>query len=108
MNLDHELRQALRRPEAPPGFEQSVLSRIAGRDPGPALPVRYRRRWLALPVAASLVAAFGWGYHLQVQRRAAAERAAYEVSIGLQIAGEKLLAVQKKVENQLRYQYEQN
>lgn len=108
MNLDHELRQALRRPDPPPGFEQRVLSRIAGRDPGPALPVRHRRRWLALPLAASLVGAFAWGHHLQVQRRATAERAAYEVSLGLQIASEKLLAVQKKVENQLRYQYEQN
>jgi hypothetical protein len=98
MNLDHELRQALKRREPPLGFSEGVLERIKTAGKSAPIPIQpRRRRWLALPIAASLAVAIGWGYHAQLQRQSEAQRAAYEVTRALHIAGEKLAGVQQKV-----------
>lgn len=106
MNLDHELRQALKRQDPPAGFADSILRRAAIAGQPPVTPVRsWRRRWLPLPIAASLLAtAFGWNHYLQLQQQAEAEQAAYEITLALHIAGEKLADVQKKIQDKLRNQ----
>lgn len=108
MNLDHELRQALKRQDPPAGFAEHILRRAAIAGRAPVTPLRsWRRRWLPLPIAASLfVAAFGWHHYLQLQREAEAEQATYEITLALHIAGEKLADVQKKIQDKLRNQHD--
>jgi hypothetical protein len=97
MNLDQELRRALARKSPPPGFDDRVLRRLASGERG-MVPVA-RRRWqrVVLPIAASVLLAFGWHYHARQQQLADAERAAREVTYALQITGEKLTGLQIKV-----------
>jgi hypothetical protein len=101
MNLEHELKQALARKNPPRGFEERVLRKIAAGEtvesPVPASP--WARRALAL--AASLVIVFGGGYYLSQHKRqeqVQTERAARDVVLALQIASEKVSAVQVKVQ----------
>ncbi len=102
MNLEHELRQALKRKNPSEGFDERVLDRLkAGapeRTPAPA------PRWprLALPLAASLSIAIAGSYYIRQQQEtrhlAQTERAAHDVVLALQIASEKVSAVQLKVQ----------
>ena len=66
MNLEHDLREALKRKNPPQGFEASVLKRIAnGETPStPDTPDRWRHA--VLPVAAAF---FVFGYALQAHTR---------------------------------------
>jgi hypothetical protein len=111
MNLEHELRRALTRKDPPDGFEEKVLTRASAHppsrfalrrtSPSHLRGLRWRRRkWLALPLAASLIAAVAWDRHrdVQLERQAEAERTAYEATLALHIAGEKLAAVQRKLQ----------
>lgn len=97
--MDQELRQALRRAEPSPGFADRVVARLPGLDEArvPALRKSGGRRWLALALAASLVAAIGAGW-VQSARRAEADQARQEVELALRITTEKLLLVQSKVQ----------
>ena len=101
MNLEHELQQALKRRNPPRGFEERVLARIASGEtvqpPGPQL--SWTRH--ALPVAASLAILAGGSYYFwqyERQQQAQTERAAHDVVLALQIASEKVSAVQLKVQ----------
>lgn len=101
MNLEHELQQALKRKSPSVGFDQRVLERIASGAPvaAPAPVARWPR--MALPLAASLTIAVAGSYyirHEQSQQLAQAERAAHDVVLALQIASEKVSAVQVKVQ----------
>jgi len=102
MNLEHELRQALKRRTPSSGFDERVLGRIASGAtvPVPAPQTRWTR--LALPVAASLAFALAGSYyvsqHERQQELAQAEQAARDVVLALQIASEKVSAVQVKVQ----------
>ena len=102
MNLEHELQQALKRKSPPRGFEDKVLARITSGDTvqSPAPQLFWTRH--ALPVAASLAMVFGGSYyfwqHEQQQRQMQTERAARDVVLALQIASEKVSAVQVKVQ----------
>jgi hypothetical protein len=95
MNLEDELRLALRRKEPSPEFTERVLARVAGvparRAPRPWM------RWVAAMAAsillAGLLAAGGMGYQ---QYRG--ERAKSQVLLALRIAGGKLNKAQKKVQ----------
>ena len=110
MNLEQELRRALRRKDPPSGFHDKVLSRIAAGDT-----VRTRATigiWprVALPVAATLMLVFGGTYYIHRQQeqqarelQAQTEQAAREVVLALQIASEKISAAQTKVEEITRY-----
>jgi hypothetical protein len=105
MNLEHELRQALRRKDPPSGFEQRVLTRIARGET--VAPPRLRPSWrrFVLPLAASLFVTAGATYIVHVreqhqarEQRLAGERATSEVARALSIASEKVAAVQAKFE----------
>jgi uncharacterized protein HemX len=104
MNLDHELRQALKRKDPPAGFDRRVLTRIAAGDVVRSSGVGPSWHRVVLPVAAALVLTVAGTYfvHQREQRQAreqwiAAERATSEVAFALQIASEKLAAAQTKV-----------
>lgn len=104
MEFEDELRRALRPVEPPDAFEQEVLARLAARVHGApatpaARPVRIpglRMRVMAA-AAASLVALGGAWYY---QERGADQRGAHaarDARIALQIASEKLIEVQRRV-----------
>ena len=64
MNLEHDLRQALKRKEPPQGFSERVLNKIGSSDVElPHTPPRWRR--FALPIAASLILLAGGSYFVQ-------------------------------------------
>jgi hypothetical protein len=91
MNLEDELRSALRRKEPSPEFTERVLARVAGR------PLRRASRpwvrWVAAMAASILLAAGAMGY-----RQYQGERARSQVLLALRIAGGKLNKAQKKVQ----------
>lgn len=108
MNLEHDLREALKRKNPPQGFDASVLKRIAnGETPStPDTPDRWRHA--VLPVAASLLFVVGVGLYvdhrseIRSQQAAAyeaaqAQEAAHNVAVALLIASEKVSAAQARV-----------
>lgn len=108
MNLEHDLRQALKRKEPPDGFEDGVLRRIALGERSQAPAPRWTWRPFVMPLAASLAILIG-GSYLVTQRetplRAPAslqyvesERAAQQVVLALAIASEKLSEAQSRVQ----------
>jgi uncharacterized protein HemX len=110
MSLEQELRRALKRTDPPGGFDDRVLSRIASGETV-HMPVA-KAGWAraVLPLAASLIVAFGGTYYVQQQQQrqareelAQAEHAAREVVLALQIASETISAAQAKVEEITRY-----
>ena len=124
MSLEQELRRALKRKDPPHGFDDKVLARIAaGGVPNgaPALGGRgetvrvtaVQPRWsrAALPIAASLMLAFGATYYMQQQQQrevreaqAHAEQTTRDVVLALQIASDTVAAAQAKVEEITRYE----
>jgi hypothetical protein len=108
MNLERELKQALRRQNPPAGFDQRVLRRIVA-DPIVRPTAPSPRPWtrLALPIAASLAVAIGAGYYARQyenhQQRVQAAQAAHNVVLALQIASDKVSAVQVKVQEITRH-----
>jgi hypothetical protein len=110
MSLEQELRRALSRKEPPSGFDDRVVSKIRAGETA-RMPI-VRRRWsrASLPLAASLLLAFGGTYYMHQQQQRAAreeraqtEQAAHNVMLALQIASEKISAAQAKVEEITRY-----
>ena len=116
MSLEQELRQALKRKDPPSGFDDRVLSKIAA---GETAPLRLgTRRWgrASLPIAASLMLAFG----ASVLRAATAAAAGATTRTRtrnrrratscwhLQIASETISAAQAKVEEITRYEPKNN
>jgi hypothetical protein len=91
MNLEDELRSALRRQEPSPDFTERVLARVSAK------PVRRTSRpwlrWVAPMAAALMLAAGGLEY-----RHYEGERAKSEVLFAMRIAGSKLNKAQKKVQ----------
>jgi hypothetical protein len=109
MSLEHELRRALSRKDPPSGFDDRVLARVSARET-----IRIsqtRRRWsrASLPLAASVMLAFGATYYVQQERqareaRAQTEQAAHDVVLALQIASETISTAQAKLEEITRYE----
>jgi hypothetical protein len=119
MNLDDDLRRVFRRKPAPPHLADKVLARIAqgdissaGNTPplaSPTCPPQLQRRpklreggvrrWLAAAAAMTLVAAGGARYYLYQQTVAEAEQVQADIRVALQITGEKLALVQRKVQD---------
>src|SRR4051812_33894513 len=97
MNLDHELKQALRRVPAPEGFADRVLAHAKnGERPAAAAP-----RWRAV-AATLLVAAVlgGWSANQVLERRREhdeGERAREQVLVALRITGAKVAQAQRGV-----------
>jgi hypothetical protein len=113
MRLEQQLRRALERKDPPSDFDDRVLSRIAAGETVRMSPARRQwSRWsrASLPLAASVLIAFGATYYVQhEQERRAREQqaqtvqAAHDVVLALQIASEKISAAQAKVEEITRY-----
>jgi len=90
MNLEGELREALRREPAPTDFTAKVLARVA---------VKKQRRVLALAMAAGLIAAAFIPPAISVyHRRQQAQEARRELLIALSITRTKLLQTQARLE----------
>lgn len=113
MSLEQELRRALKRKEPPGGFDDRVLSRIAAGETVPLRIEARRSTSIWLPIAASLMLAFGATYYVQYQQheqrlareqQAHAEQSARDVVLALQIASETVAAAQAKVEEITRYE----
>ena len=107
MNIDHELRDALRRKEAPANLADRVLQRIhetPGRRPAPS-PRRVgrrfgvdsgMRRWLAAAAVLAFAAGGAERYYTQ-QRANEAARVQQEIRIALQITNDTLARLQSKL-----------
>jgi hypothetical protein len=85
--LEEELKRALARPDAPPGFDARVLRRVERRPAHAGA-----RRWLAL--AASLTVIAGSTVAWREHRGAVAKR---EVMTALRITADKLNHIQARV-----------
>jgi hypothetical protein len=96
MNLEDELKLALRRQEPSPDFTERVLARVAAparRAPRTFQPWQQPMiRWVAPVAAALLLAAGGTEY-----RHYRGERAKAQVLLAVRIAGSKLSKAQRKV-----------
>jgi len=91
MNLDEELKAALRREDPSPGFAQRVVARTRSKPtPRWAMP---RLIW-ASAIAAMVVAGFAG---ISEYRQKKAERAGHEAVLALQIAAEKLNMTRDKI-----------
>lgn len=100
MNFDEQLQQALRRKDAPAGFEARVLRRIADGASRQELERGPRwRRAAALGLAASVIIGVAGSRYVSVRRAAEAERNKQKVETALRIVSETLQAVQIKVTN---------
>lgn len=111
MSLEQELRRALRRKDPPTGFDDRVLSRIAAGETVRLSQPQSTWARLSLPIAASVMLAFGAAAYLHHQqqrheeeRQARIEQSARKVVLALQIASETISAAQAKVEEITRYE----
>jgi hypothetical protein len=104
MNLEHELRTALRRREPPAGFEDRVLTRLHA-EPGSG-PARQLLAWIRIclnpriwaPALAALALLLLVAGQIRQQRRqeALAEQAGRQVIYALDLAASKLSYAQQK------------
>ena len=91
MNLEDELRAALRREDPSAGFAERVVARAKSQArPSKAMP---RMIW-AMAIAALLVIGFSAAYEY---RQIRAERASRDAVIALRIAADKLNVAREKV-----------
>ncbi|HET9196510.1 MAG TPA: hypothetical protein VFO21_26715 [Vicinamibacterales bacterium] len=109
MNIDDELREALRRKQAPADLADRVLARIneqpAQERQAVPISIGHRRqgmgapgvrRWLAAAAVLAVAAGGAERYYTQ-QRAAEAARVQEELRIALQITSETLAVVQSKL-----------
>jgi hypothetical protein len=101
MNMDNELRDALRRKQAPADLADRVLARIneqqaPARQAGPTSSGQGVRRWLAAAAVLAVAAGGAERYYTQ-QQAAEAARVQEELRIALQITSETLAVVQNKL-----------
>lgn len=98
MNLEDELRSALRRKEPSPGFAERVAA-LAVAQPNDAVESR-RTPWRAIAAAVTMTAFLGgWAAREAAMQRAAGERARNEVLTALRITSEKLRTAQEHVKH---------
>lgn len=93
MDLEYELKKALRRTAPEPGLAGRVLARIDAAEQRTS----HWRGWRAAAAAAVLMAIVGgWSAHEAVERRRG-EAAKEQVMLALRIAGEKVRVAQDEV-----------
>lgn len=92
MNLDDELKHALRRQAPPPGFAERVMQHIE-RAETPKRPTWWRTAAASVTLAAMLG---GYATHRVVEHRRG-ERAKEQVLTAMRIAGEKVRYAQQEV-----------
>jgi hypothetical protein len=89
--MERDLREALRRREAPPGFAERVLARTQQ-------PETRGHSWVWLAAAALVLLMIGGIGVVQEQRRQAeGERAKQELMVAFRITGSKLRDVQERL-----------
>lgn len=93
MNLDDDLRRALRRELPAPGFASRVLQRIEEDRPVARRP----RWWRAVAASLTLTAVLGAWAAREIHERREGERAREQVLLALRIAGEKVRYAQHEV-----------
>jgi hypothetical protein len=100
MNVEQDLRRALRRKPGPPDLADRVLARIEARPSATTWSAAHRglTRWLAAAAAVAIVATGAARYYEQQKTIAEAERVERDVRLALQITSEKLAFVQQRVE----------
>ena len=99
MNIDHELRDALRRKQAPDDLADRVLARI-NQAPAPARPGsswNTNARWLAAAAVLTLAVGGGARYYAEQQQAAETARVKEEIRLALQITNDTLARVQSKL-----------
>ena len=108
MNLEDDLRRALRRTDPPLDFANRVIAEVK-RDgvkreskAGGQAPVISRlpiKQWFAAAAMLTLVAAGGARYYQHQQQLAEAERAQAEVMLALQVTSDAFAIVQAKLQD---------
>ncbi len=96
--FERQLRDALRRVDAPPGFAERVVAKAAARERAKHVPVR---RWLAVAASVLLVVSggvYGEHYRREQIRRQQAEAARAQLVVALRITSRQI----EKVEERLR------
>lgn len=105
MDIELQLKSVLRRKPAPPDLAERILRNVEGRTAKlRAFPVRrtFPVRWLAAAAAALvLMAAFGWQYEQERQRRIAAEQTVAQLKLALRITARKLVRAERKASQQI-------
>jgi hypothetical protein len=93
MNIESDLKRALRRERPPEGFASRVVARLDASQAAP----RRAPWWRAVAAGLVLTAvAGGWAAHEEIRRREG-ERARDEVMVALRIAGAKVRSAQEHV-----------
>ena len=91
MQLENDLKRALRRESPPAGFSSRVLARIERREEQP------RRWWRAAAASVTLAMLLGgYGTHKVIEHRRG-ERAREQVLEAMRIAGEKMSYAREEV-----------
>jgi anti-sigma-K factor RskA len=100
-DFERELREQLTAREAPEGFADRVMARVAERDKA-----RERRRWFRQPVwrwaaatALAAIVAVGVGVQHEREQRREGEAARAQVMLALRITGTTLRDVERKIDN---------
>ena len=120
MNRDEDqLKAALRREEAPPGFTERVLARVAAQRSYPPNPSRWLNifaapvlRWASAVALSAALILEGMHYRKVQRERAEGEAAKQQLMLALRIAGSKLQLAKAKVneinENEIHGNEEKN
>ena len=96
MDFEDQLRSTLERKEAPPDFAARVTAEARRRSTRAGV-WAHRRRWIAVPVAASLVALVIGLEQQRERRERQGEAAKAQLMQALQITSGKLDRIHKKV-----------
>jgi hypothetical protein len=92
MNLEVNLRAALRREAPPADFADRVLARVKAKKRRPLRP------WMAIAAALAAAAIIPAAYeHHESAKKERAREAARELTVALKIAGQKLHWTQQKI-----------
>ena len=103
--IEHELKAALSRKEAPPNFAEQVLARVAeqrsarqlARDPWWSIFTQPILRWAAITATAASLVIGGIHYRNVQRERAKGEAAKQQLMLALRIAGNKLQLAKARV-----------
>lgn len=95
MNLEHDLRRALRRESPAPGFASRVLSRIEADERRPR--VARRSWWRAAAASVALAALLGGYATYKVAEHRQGELAKEQVLTAMRIASEKVRYAKQEV-----------
>lgn len=104
MNIDHQLREALRRKEAPADLADRVLARLdSARQPAPRSGSVGIVRWLAAAAVIALSVGAAERYYTEQRQQAAeAVRVHAELRMALEITNHTLAVVQNKLSQSAR------